>query len=340
MAQNARPRQGTVVMKEFESRLLAGNAAGDPPRRTVPVYLPPGYADGARRFPVIVCLTGFSGRGVMLLNEQPWQPNLAARMDRLIASGTPEAILVMPDCFTRYGGSQYLDSSATGRYESHLVEELLPWVDREFRTHASREGRGVMGKSSGGYGAIVAALKHPDLFSAVACHSGDMYFEYCYLPDIPKAATVLGRAGGLAGFLQAFDAAPKKSHDMLTTLNVVAMAACYSPNADAGPHPFDLPFDLETGELRQDVFDRWLQFDPIRLLERHSESLRRMQLVFLDCGMKDEWNLHLGARIFARRLRQLGIAHRHEEFDDGHMDITYRYDVSLPLLAKALQPAG
>jgi len=332
--------RGKVVVEEFDSPLLAGNPAGDPSRRTVPIYLPPGYGESQRRYPVIFCLTGFTGRGAMLLNEQPWQPNLPVRMDRLIAGGAEPAILVMPDCFTRYGGSQYLDSAATGPYARHLIEELVPWVERSFRTLPGAAHRGVMGKSSGGYGAIVLGMKHPEVFSAVACHSGDMYFEYCYLPDFPKCATVLGKCGGLAEFIRLFDAAPKKSRDMMTALNIVAMSACYSPNAKQTPLPFDLPFDEGTGRLQQEVFDRWLELDPVRMMEIHAEALRGMKAVFLDCGTKDEWNLHLGARIFARRLRELGIAHRHEEFDDGHMDVTFRYDVSLPLLAKALAPGS
>src|SRR5262245_22834077 len=117
---------GQVVWEQVESETLRGNAAGDPHVRTVPIYLPPSYTLAAgRRYPVCFVLTGFTGRGRMLLNDGPWAPPLDQRMDRLIADGRcGEMILVMPDCFTRYGGSQYLDSSATGRYETHLVREL------------------------------------------------------------------------------------------------------------------------------------------------------------------------------------------------------------------------
>src|SRR5439155_8505143 len=114
-----------VVMDRIDSEMLRDNAPGDPSSRTVPVYLPPSYdRDAMRRFPVVYVLTGFTGRGRMLLNDNLWSPPLDHRMDALIAAGCPEAILVMPDCATRYGGSQYLDSSATGRYATHLVGEL------------------------------------------------------------------------------------------------------------------------------------------------------------------------------------------------------------------------
>lgn len=341
MAQGRAPR-GRVVIEDFASDVLLGNAAGDPHVRRVPVYLPPSYdLDPPRRYPVAFVLTGFTGRGRMLLNDHPWSPSLPDRMDALVARGAArEMILVMPDAFTRYGGSQYLNSSATGRYEDHLVEELVPWADRAFRTLASREHRGVMGKSSGGYGALVLGMRHPGVFGAVVCHSGDMVFEYCYRGDVPKFCSTVQRAGGLAKWLAAFEGAPQKKGDDFTALNVLGMAAAYSPNPATPPFGVDLPCDLETGAFREDVWARWREHDPIVLLERHAAALRSLKLLYLDCGARDEFFLHLGARLFTRRLREMGIAHQYEEFDDGHMNVPYRYDVSLPKMAEALSPPG
>jgi enterochelin esterase family protein len=322
-------------MVRFESQVLRTNPCGDPSVRTTPVYLPPGYDEArSERYPVVFCLTGFTGRGVMLLNADGWAPNIAERMDRLIASGRAKPmILVMPDCFTRYGGSQYLNSTATGAYEDHLVRELVPWVDRTYRTRPDR--RGVMGKSSGGYGAIMHGMLHPEIFHALACHSGDMYFEYCYLPDFPKFLNAIGKAGGLEPFLKSFDASPRKKSEDVMALNILAMAASYSPNS-ASELGIELPFDLHTGLIREDVWARWLALDPVRVLREREAALRSLRLLYLDCGIRDEWNLHFGARQFAREMKSRGIAHVHEEFDDGHMGITYRYDTSLALLSDAL----
>lgn len=331
---------GTIVRSIVESRCLRGNPLGDPPAREVVAYLPPGYEEGragaagsgAPRYPVIYVLTGFTGRGVMLLNRAPFAEALDERLDRLIGEGAlPPAIVIMPDCFTRYGGSQYLDSSATGPYETYLIEELVPWVDARFRTRAGPEGRAVMGKSSGGYGAIVLGMRHPGVFGAVACHSGDMAFEYCYLPDFPLALIQLEKHGGLAGFLEAFDRLPKRPHEMWGALNVVAMAAAYSPRGPEAPGEFDLPFDERTGAVREEVWRRWLAWDPVRMLDGHAGALRRLAL-FFDCGTQDEYRLYAGARAFTGRLAELGIAHAYEEFPDTHRDITYRYDRSLRFL--------
>jgi enterochelin esterase family protein len=329
---------GRVVITRFESAVLEGNAAGDSNARAIPVYLPPSYdADPSRRYPVVFVLTGFTGRGRMLLNDNPWSPSLPDRMDALIEGGRcGEMILVMPDCFTRFGGSQYVNSSATGRYEDHVIGELVPWVDRTFRTKPSRDARGVTGKSSGGYGTLVLGMRHPDVFGAMACHSGDVYFDYCYGVDIPKFCSIVQEAGGIAPFLEGFERKLQKKHDDFLALNILGMAACYSANPASAPYGIDLPCDLESGARREDVWARWLEHDPLTLLEARAEALRSMKLLFMDCGTKDEFHLHHGARIFTRRLKALGIAHEYEEFDDGHMNVSYRYDVSLPKLAAAL----
>jgi S-formylglutathione hydrolase FrmB len=329
-------KRGRVEVIEFESQALRGNPAGDPHVRRVPVYLPPTYdAEPGRRYPVVFVLTGFTGRGRMLLNDSPWSPSLDDRLDTLIAAGCPELIVVMPDCYTRFGGSQYMDSAATGRYEAHVVSELVPWADERYRTLGKREHRGVAGKSSGGYGALHLGMRHPELFGALACHSGDMLFEYCYQTDFPKACSVLQESGGVRKFLETFEAKLQKGKDEFLALNIVGMAACYSPESGA-ELGVGLPFDLATGLPRDDVWRRWLEHDPLRRLATHADALRSMRLLWIDCGTRDEFHLHHGARAFVRELTRFGIAHLHEEFDDGHMNVSYRYDRSLPALARAL----
>lgn len=321
-----------VRMLDVDSRVLRGNPLGDPHRRRLPVYLPPSYPNG--RYPVAFVLAGFTGFGELLLQRGAWQESLPERLDRLIrARKIAEMIVVMPDCFTRYGGSQYLNSSATGRYEDHVVRELVPLVDRRLRASGRRA---VLGMSSGGYGAMVLAMRHPDVFQAVACHSGDMYFEYCYLPDFPKALDVLRRHRGPRRFLRAWEAMPKRlAGDLHAAVNTLAMASCYSPNPRA-KLGFELPFDQTTGEIRAAVWRRWKGWDPIELLARYARNLRTLRLVFLDCGTRDQFALHHGARIFAARARRLGVRVVHEEFADDHSGIAYRYDRSLALISRAL----
>ncbi len=327
---------GTVEIETITSGALRGNPLGDPFIRRVPIYLPPGYGTDDARYPVVFVLTGFTGRGTMLLNDAPWDETLPQRMDRLIVEGQVQPmILVMPDCFTRIGGSQYLNSSAVGKYEDHVVAELVTFVDNKYMTLADRDHRAVIGKSSGGYGSVILAMRHPDVFGLMASHSGDMYFEYCYKPDIVRAISALRKLGGLDKFWNEIPTIRPKDKNFHDAINVVAMAACYSPNPDA-PHGFDLPFDLDTGELRDNVWRRWLEWDPIYLIDKHLDALRSLRLIYLDAGLRDEFNLQYGARIFVKRLTEHGIRCIHEEFDDGHFSIQYRYDVSLKAISDAM----
>lgn len=319
---------------DIDSQLLRGNRAGDPHRRRLIVLAPEGH-DDALPLPAIWMLAAHGSSQGGFLAGDPWKESLPDRASRLLAQGSmPPVRLVLPDCFTRYGGSQYLDSPATGLYERHLWEELKPAFESRFATTA----HGLVGHSSGGYGAIVQAMRHPEHVSAVACHAGDMMFEFAYLGDFPRAAAAFKREGGPEKFLAAFLAAPKKQDNRwFAGINTLAMAACYSPD-DASPLGVALPFDLDTCELRTDVWARWLEHDPVRMIDqpRHQDALRGLRLLFIDAGNRDEFHLHWGARTLRQRLSQAGISHVHEEFDDGHGGTAYRFDRSLPLVARAL----
>jgi S-formylglutathione hydrolase FrmB len=321
----------------IDSPALAGNPLGDPAIRRVPIWLPPSYDSApTRRFPVIYWLAGFTSTGASLFQGSPWQPGLGERLGRLTAEGRMgEVIVVAPDCFTRFGGSQYLDSPASGLYETHVCRELVPAVDRQFRTMANRDARGIGGKSSGGFGALVLAMRNPDLFAAVASHAGDGYFELSVLRDVPQVFRVLQRHGGIDGFLRHFDAAPTKKSEAIATMMMLAMSAAYAPDPEL-PHGFALPFDLRTGAIIDAVWRRFKDWDPVELVGRHAQALRGMRLVYLDAGTRDEWALDLAARVLAERMRTLGIAVEHEEFEDGHMNTAYRMEVSLPKMAAAL----
>lgn len=325
--------QGIIKVLSHQSEVLKNNPLGDPSKRDVVVYLPPDYETSDERFPVVYCLTGFTGRGRMFLNDNAFTPNFAERMDMLIsAKKIRPMIAVMPDCFTRYGGSQYINSSATGNYEDYLTNELISFVDENFRTIPDKNSRAMMGKSSGGYGALICGLRHADKFGLVCSTSGDAYFEHCYLPDIPKAFRAI--KDNPKKLIEKFwDEEAKKGKDDFSGLNIIGMSACYSPNEET-EIGFDLPFDTQTGEIREDVWARWLTHDPVRLIVNHAENLKSLKLLYLDAGTRDEFALDLGARIFCKKLKDFDIPYIHEEFDDGHFKISYRYNRSLELISE------
>jgi enterochelin esterase family protein len=331
---------GRVQVEAVGSIVLKDNPLGDPRLRQVPVYLPPSYGKvRGRRYPVIYCLAGFAGTGKSFLNFHPWRENLPERFDRLIAEGkAKECVLVMPDCFTAFGGSQYLDSAATGRYETHIIEELIGFFEDKMTLSTRPEGRAVVGTSSGGYGALMLAMRHPDVFGHMASHSGDMFFEACYGPDILKGVTALGKFdGSIERFLKEFRAARDKDGFDHALVNLVGMSACYSPNpkSKAG---FDLPCDPHTAELIPQVWARWKALDPVATAAKHRADLKKLRTIFFDAGKRDEFNLHLGARKLSRVLKGLGVRHIHEEHGLGHFDLAGRWDVSLALLSGRLTP--
>ena len=333
-----------LVRHRLPGQVLAGNPLGDPTERDLFVYVPPDYDPQAtRRWPAVLALTGYSGTGGGLFRIDPLIEPLDRRLDRLIGSGAcPPMIVAAPDCFTRVGGNQYLNSAGTGRYEDYLVDEVIPFVDAHYQT-IPRGRWGVFGKSSGGYGAIVLGMRRPDVFCALADHSGDAAFELCYVPDFAGALDAFRAAGGPAAWLDAYWADPRRRRrEAMKPLTALGMAAHYSPNPDApAAHArVDWPFDLETGAFVPEVWERWRRHDPVNMVAAHAANLEKLAAIYVDCGTRDEFALHWGARALVAQLRAHGIAVRHEEFDDGHMDIPYRYDVSLPVLGEAILRTG
>jgi hypothetical protein len=367
MAVKNTPRAaGEVVVLEHESRVLAGNPLGDPHVRRLAAWLPPqrpARGGRARRLPVVFDLAGFTGSGLAHLNWKPFSENLPERAARLLAERRiGPMIIVFPDCFTRLGGNQYVNSSAIGRYADYLTRELIPFVDREFPTLASREHRGCFGKSSGGYGAMIHGMRYAKHWGAIANHSGDALFDVVYRHSWHRTLDELARyrvpqrrpgpfharraAGGLDdgrddGRVRRFLAAlwkkaklsPAEGHALMD----VCMAATYDPDPRA-PLGFRLPFNLESGELLPARWRRWLAHDPVNLVRRFAGNLRSLKGIYIDCGWKDQYHIHYGCRVLSRRLAGAGIAHTYEEFDDTHSDIDYRMDVSLPFLYRALRP--
>jgi len=333
---------GRLEVLEFESAALRDNPLGDPFVRPVWVYTPPGYDDEPdRAYPCVFVIQGYTGQIDMWRNREAFRSSYPETVDELFATGGARPVLVaFVDCWTSLGGSQFLNSPGTGRYHDYLCEEIVPFVDERFRTDARREARGIQGKSSGGYGALVTPMLRPDLFSGLACHCGDSLFEACYLPEFPKAVRALRDEYG--GSYDAWWADVRgrtfgtKAWDG-DLIEAWGYAACYSADEDGTVR---LPFDTRTGRLLDDVWDRWLAWDPVRMIPRHADAMRSMRAVWLDAGNKDEFFLDNGMVAVSDELDAIGVAHTLELFDAGHMSIGYRYPRSLAFLAEALSEPG
>ena len=328
--------QGQVVRMPHQSRCLRGNPLGDPHERDLYVYLPPQY-DGTRRFPVVMMLAGFGATNHSIAAWSAWKPNTLELFDNLIVSGQcGPAILVLPDCFNRWGGSQFLDSEGSGQYQTYLADEIVPFVDAEFKTIADREARGVVGRSSGGFGALRLGMDRPDVVSVLGSHAGDAAFDVSMRPMLTSAAIAFDLAGGLEAFAREVPTKGPQNATQFDAIFVLAAAAAYSPAP--GGFPFaDLPMDPTTGQLRDGVWSRWLEQDPLARIDTSVAALRRMSIIYVDAGNRDEHGLHFAARMLKDALLQHGLPVRYDEFDGGHRGTSWRYEVSLPQIVEALR---
>ena len=337
-----RPLRGRLDQLVVESELLADNPLGDPPLRPLYAYSSPGVAKGeAHPVAAVYLLQGYGNQLDMWLARKPFEPTIVERLDEMFARrDCPEALVVFVDAWTSIGGSQFLNSSATGRYMDYLCDEVVPFIDARYPTAATREHRGVTGHSSGGYGAMVSAMLRPEVFGAFASHAGDALFECCYLADFPKAARSLRDHfdGSYEALLKALpEADPFDWSRFGAALSVYACAAAYSPDPTR-PGAVLLPFELDTGRLIDEVWMRWLELDPVRMAPTYADALRGMRRIYLDAGRRDEYYLDLGTQAFAQELGRIGADHTFELFDAGHSGISYRYPIAIRELLLALAP--
>ncbi len=331
---------GRLDELELESETLRGNALGDPHVRPLWVYLPPGYDDESeRRYPSLYVIQGLTGQLDMWRNRSAFRPNPLELTDELFAGDAPPAVVVWVDAWTSLGGSQFVDSPATGNYHTYLCDEVVPFVDGRYRTLPEAVHRGIAGKSSGGYGAMITPMLRPDLFGGLATHAGDALFETCYLPEFREAARALRDAyeGSYERFWEDFRSRPafSKSNDHVL-LNTWTMAACYSADADGTVR---LPFDPATAELVPEIWERWLAWDPVRMVPARAHALRSLRAIYVDCGKRDQFYLDVGAEAFRRALERIGVTDVFFELFDGtHSAIEYRYPLGLRYLADRLTP--
>ena len=314
----------------FTSEALRGNPLGDPHVRPLHVYVP---EDTSRRYPSVYVIQGMTGMADAWFNTEPWSRSYPDRISEL----APDAVVVLVDAFTAVGGSQFLDSPAIGNYHTYLCDELVPHVDANYPTAAAAAHRGIQGKSSGGYGSMITPLLRPDLFGGLATHAGDALFEVCYARDFAPTARALRER--YDGSFDAFWADFRSGRPVLSSpydellVNTYAMAAAYSNNV--------MPFDIETGERTDEVWQQWLRWDPVLLAreDAHRETLRNMRAIWIDSGRSDEYLLDLGATAFHREVVAAGTPTEHvhfELFEGTHRGLTWRYPLSLAFLAERL----
>ena len=331
--------RGKIETPALESSALRGNVLGDPSRRELVVYLPPSYESApATRYPLVMILMPYAATNHSLLSFRMWERSTFELYETLLASGeAQEAILVSPDACNRWGGSQFLDSPATGLYQTYVAEEVLAYVDARYRTIPRAQARAVVGRSSGGFGALRLGFDRFGLFAAFGSHAGDGLFEVSVRPSFTSASIAIDREGGVAKLLARIEASGPKGSSDFDAMLMISSAAAYTPDLSLPFPHLALPFDPSTGLPNQEVWASFLAHDPVERLAREPGAFADAALVYLDAGDRDEHGLHFAARAIAKTLSSRGVRVRHEEFSGGHRGTAGRYATSLPALIAALE---
>jgi len=328
--------KGQVEIFKFKSNVLKNNPLKDPYERDLIIYLPEKYRKSySKGYTAIFLLPSFGNNNYSTVNNNPFSPTIYQILENLVKEKKcEEMIIVILDCFNKFGGSQYINSSAVGNYKDYLVEEIVPFINSKYNVSKNA----LLGKSSGGYGAITIGMQYPKTFNAIAAHSFDSAFEYCYLPDFPTAYKTLKKYGNIEKWLSNFWNEENKSNkNDFITLNIISMAAHYSPgHPNTKNFEIEMPFDLETGEFNDKVWSRWKSKDPINMIDKFKDNLKNLDLLFFDCGVNDEFNLFIGTKIFSERCKLFGIDHDYMQYEGGHFNTSFRYIESLSKISEKL----
>ncbi|MGI4875452.1 MAG: alpha/beta hydrolase [Janthinobacterium lividum] len=301
------PPAGRVVVTYLDSKLLKGNPGGENPRRRVSVYLPAGYeASAPHRYPVVYYLHGFTWNDSLIFNKD----GLKALLDEAIAAKQIRPfIMVVPDEQTRFGGSWYTNSATNGPWADFTAQELVQFVDKNFRTLARPGSRGLAGHSMGGGGTLRLALWYPGTWAAAYALSPALVGPHpSYLPGagLPQALRATSATDGLG------------PHAVLST---VAVSRAFSPNPKAPPFGADLPGSLGADSLarRDAALARWVALTPTYLLPTHMAALRQLRALAFDWGAQDEVrHIPPTCRTFSLWLSSFGIRHTAQEYEGTH----------------------
>lgn len=290
--------QGTLEQARVFGPSLAGNLDGDDPEREVFVYLPPGYHDTDKRYPVIYFLHGYAATAEIYAAGVLGLPGSA---DKAIAAGTEATIIVLPDASTIYGGSMYSNSPTIGDWETFISDELTTYIDEHYRTIAKRESRGLSGHSMGGYGTVRIGMKRPDTFAVLYAMSA-----CCLLNQAPEQEAVEAQITRMA------EGSIKNAGGFSNAMQ--AQASAWAPNPDNAPYFFDLPFF--DGEALPLVQNKWIANSPLIFVDQYVPGLKQYKAIKLDVGDKDSLSVS-NAQLDAA-LTRLGVKHGFEVYDGDH----------------------
>lgn len=304
-----------------ESVSLKGNPLKDAHLRYNPVLVPKEIT--VKELPVVLILAGFTGNGPKYFNVKPFEENAPQVLDRCFSDGkAPQALYVFVDAFTKWGGSQFVNSAGCGSYEDYITTDLYKEIILQYPQVSKKADMWcITGGSSGGYGALHLVSKFPHKFSLAAAIAPDSYFEMSLLPEILSAKASVDKIGGIDEVEKLIEEGRFfRRRDAHTILNAIGMAHCYSGEKTK---KIQWPVD-EMGLVKKEQWKKWLAYDPIHFLSKRKVKLKKVKKIFLDVGKQDQFFLQYGSRQIHKVLKDLNVKCEYSEFNGNHFDISER----------------
>lgn len=328
-----------IFTDTVDSKLLKKNPAGESAKRSIKIFLPDELGLGSSlRVPVIYYLSPWLRRGIDVDQWSPFRESFLHRVERLIDKGHMKPVVVVcPDLWTGFGGSQYVDSSFFGPHGLFLRDELPVWVEEKLPVLRGAEGRGIIGKSSGGFGALRMLIDNPGWARAAAALAPDLGFDLQFSAgQFAKAADVLVQfSESIETFYNALKSQSEISSKYFEALMLIGNGLFYSKEIKR-LSDFRLPFDSYLGKLLETSLREWLDNDPLVCLEKLPKGSKICNFLRLDCGNRDQYLLHYGARRMLELCQAKEIGLKYHEFDGSHSGIDGRWDLILPELVEHL----
>lgn len=332
-----------LKLHKIQSERIKDFPMGDPNEREYGLLLPPGYDESrAEPYPVVFVMAGWGSKSIKYMNDDAaFGISLRQAVPLAIDSEQIEpCILVFPDGTSKLGCSQYINSPSIGNYMDYICDEIVADVDHHYHTHKSSAFRGVMGHSSGGFGALMIAMKRPEVFQHICSAAGDGFFELSVMKGLTSTFIEIQKAGSIEKFLKDFFDHPNptaQGFSKFEAMLTLSLAPCYAPEPSKPPLFGEIFFDLETGEIDRTTWERYQTWDPIHASKNHISELKNARYILLDCGLQDEYAAQLNHRQLAKFFEKYSIKHEVEEYPGRHSGNNWRYVNRLQKLLKAMR---
>ncbi len=299
-------QKGTKERIKVHSKALEGNLIGDPADREVTVYLPPSYAANPdKRYPVLYMLHGFTDNDSQWFGWEKHWINLQDVIEQSLAEGlSKEMIVVMPNAYNRFKGSMYASSATIGDWEIFVTQELVNYVDANYRTIPTKQSRGLAGHSMGGYGTLRLGMKYPDVYAAIyalspCCMDGGASTN----PELMKKLETL-----TPDQLQATS---------FFEIAALATSAAFAPNPKNPPLYLDLP--AKDGETRQDVINKIIANRTLNYVDQYILNLKKLKAIAIDAGLQDR-GISEATKNLHEVLDSYQITHFYESYEGDHLN--------------------